>query len=72
MMQAQALPGEDINTRNPTFVHIIGRLKPGVTPDAARAELKTMARRLEEEYPITSRNIGIDIFPIWKLSLIHI
>jgi macrolide transport system ATP-binding/permease protein len=66
MMQAQALPGEDINTRNPTFVHIIGRLKPGVTPDAARAELKTMARRLEEEYPITSRNIGIDIFPIWK------
>jgi predicted permease len=66
MMQSQALPGEDINIRNPTFVHIIGRLKPGVTPDAARAELKTMARHLEEEYPTTSRNIGIDVFPIWK------
>jgi predicted permease len=66
MMQPQALPGEDLDTRNPTFVHILGRLKPGVTPDAARAELKTMARRLEEEYPITSRNIGIDVVPIWK------
>jgi macrolide transport system ATP-binding/permease protein len=66
MMQPQALPGEDLNSRNPTFVHIAGRLKPGVTPDAARAELKTVARRLEQEYPITTRNIGIDVAPIWK------
>jgi macrolide transport system ATP-binding/permease protein len=66
MMQPQALPGEDLDTRNPTFVHIVARLKPGVTADAARAELKTMARHFEEEYPITSRNIGIDVLPIWK------
>ena len=31
MMQPQILPGEDMEERWPTFVHIMGRLKPGVT-----------------------------------------
>ena len=30
--------------------HVVGRLRPGVTPERARAELSAVARRLEAEY----------------------
>lgn len=66
MMQPQVLPFENIEARNPTFVHIMGRLKPGVTPAQAQADLSTIAGNLAREYPTTSENVGVYVAPVWK------
>jgi predicted permease len=66
MMQPQALPGEDIEQRSPTFVHIMGRLRPGVTMAQAQAEMATIAGNLAREYPDTNKNIGVALAPVWK------
>ncbi len=66
MMQPQALPGEDIEERSPTFVHIMGRLRPGVTMAQAQAEMGTIAGNLAREYPDTNKNIGVSLAPVWK------
>jgi predicted permease len=66
MMQPQALPGEDIEQRSPTFVHIMGRLRPGVTMAQAQAEMATIAGNLAREYPNTNKNIGVALAPVWK------
>jgi predicted permease len=66
MMQPQALPAEDIEERSPTFVHIMGRLAPGVTIAQAQAEMATIAGHLAREYPNTDKNVGIQVLPVWK------
>jgi predicted permease len=66
MMQPQVLPGESLDIRNPTFIHIMGRLKPGVTLEQARAEVATIARQLQQQYPDTNRNVGGYVCPVWQ------
>jgi len=66
MMQPQALPGEDLEIRNPTFIHMMGRLKPGVTLAQARAEMSTLARQLERQYPNTNKDVGAYVNPVWQ------
>jgi len=39
----------------------IGRLKPGVTAQQAKANLNAIAKRLEEQYPDSNRKIGADV-----------
>jgi predicted permease len=39
-------------------MYAIGRLKPGVTVEAARNELRAIAARLETQYPTTNTNFG--------------
>jgi macrolide transport system ATP-binding/permease protein len=65
MMQPQVLPGEDIEERWPTFVHIMGRLKPGVTIAQAQAEMKTLAADFQKEYPLAEKHVGIFVTPVW-------
>lgn len=53
-MHAQALPGPFealFNLRRFRITNTFGRLKPGVTPAQANADLKTIASRLEQQYP---------------------
>ncbi len=66
MMQPQALPAEDIEQRSPTFVHIMGRLRPGVTMAQAQADMATIAGNLAREYPDTNKNVGVSVAPVWK------
>ncbi|HEY0158742.1 MAG TPA: ABC transporter permease [Thermoanaerobaculia bacterium] len=42
---------EDFEDRNDNYLEVVGRLAPGVTFEQARAELDTIATRLNEQYP---------------------
>jgi putative ABC transport system permease protein len=42
---------EMVNNRDSHFVRMVGRTKPGVTIQQCDAELKTIASRLEKQYP---------------------
>jgi putative ABC transport system permease protein len=46
------------------MLFVWGRLKPGVTVDQARAEMKAIAARLANEYPSTNAGASISITPL--------
>jgi putative ABC transport system permease protein len=50
---------DDMQSRGAHFMNVIGRLKPDVTIDGARAELSSIATRLESQYPDTNKGWGI-------------
>jgi putative ABC transport system permease protein len=47
--------------RGAHFLHVIGRLKPGVTTEQAQAEADAIAARLEQQYPDTNTHKGINV-----------
>ena len=51
-------------SRGNFWLSVVGRLKPGVTVDRARAELSTIATRLATEYPATNAKLGVTIIPL--------
>jgi putative ABC transport system permease protein len=42
----------------------VGRLKPNVTIDQARIDLRLVQARLAEQYPDTDRDIGVELSPL--------
>ena len=50
--------------RSHRHVRAIARLKPGVTVEQARADIGVIARRLEQEHPLTNRNRGATVVSI--------
>jgi putative ABC transport system permease protein len=46
------------------FIRAIGRLKDGVSLEQARAELDTIAARLEQQYPVSNVNQGVRAVPL--------
>ena len=68
MMQPEVLPGENIEQRAPTFVHIAGRLRPGVTIAQAQSEFTTIAAHLAHEYPNPNigNGVGVYVAPVWR------
>jgi predicted permease len=46
-----------------TWLGVFGRLKDGVSPEAAQAEFSTIAERLAMEYPETNEGVGATIEP---------
>ena len=46
------------------MLFVWGRLKPGVTVDQARTEMKTIAARLEKEYPATNARASVSVTPL--------
>ena len=45
----------------------IGRLKPGVSVETARAEIVSIARQLEQEYPNTNSGNGATVRPLFEV-----
>ena len=45
----------------------LGRLKPGVTLETASAEMVTIARQLEQEYPATNSGNGASVEPLFEV-----
>ena len=66
-MQAQFDAGlYKLEDRGARWIEGFVRLKPGVTPEQAQAEISAVAKRLETDYPETNRGRGIRLFPLWQ------
>jgi putative ABC transport system permease protein len=50
--------------RTARFLQVIGRVKPGVTLDAAQADLSVVADRLAQAYPETNKDWGVLVEPL--------
>jgi putative ABC transport system permease protein len=50
--------------RGSAYWAVVGRLKPGVALEHARAEADSIAAALAREYPRTNANVGIRILPL--------
>jgi putative ABC transport system permease protein len=51
-------------TRNNAILRVVARLQPGMMPVQAQAELATIARRLEQEFPQSNRGRGVNLVPL--------
>lgn len=57
-------PDERMSSRSGRYVRAIGRLQSGVTIGQARAELASIAERLEREHPIDNLGAGVFVAPL--------
>jgi predicted permease len=55
--------------RRAHYVRVVARLQPGVTPEAADAELQTVVRQLQVEYPVTNKVMGADLVPLHEFLI---
>ncbi|MGI8565502.1 MAG: ABC transporter permease, partial [Pyrinomonadaceae bacterium] len=51
-------------TRNDHGISAVGRLKPGVTLEQAQADISAVARRIEEQHPVTNEGMGVNLIPL--------
>ena len=58
------IPPELAASRTRTTLRIVARLAPGVSIDAARAELRAVAASLAQAHPDTNRLRGADVVPL--------
>jgi predicted permease len=56
--------GNWLDERRARGLHLMGRLKPGVSTSKARAEIQTIARRTAQIYPESNEGIGATLLPI--------
>lgn len=49
---------------NHAGTYVIGRLKPGIQIETARAQLVSIGQRLGHEYPQTNTGIGVNVVPL--------
>jgi predicted permease len=61
---AQWAPPAAMASRGDRGFDVLGRLKPGVTLEAAQAEADTVAARLARQYPATNEARGIEVSPL--------
>lgn len=52
---------QDELDRGRHFMDVMGRLKPGISLQAARAEMDTIGRQLAAAYPDSNRNLGVTL-----------
>lgn len=64
-----ALDNKYAQARQNTWYRGIGRLRPGVTVDQARANLDAVQARLGEQYPETDRALGVDVVSLKEAAV---
>jgi predicted permease len=58
--------GYKLEDRGARWIEGYAFLKPGVTRQQAQAELNSIARGLEKDFPETNRGHDVQLFPLWK------
>ena len=53
---------QNYENRDDNYLEAVGRLRPGVTMDQARADLQVVAERLARDYPETNGDAGFSFF----------
>ncbi|HET7786293.1 MAG TPA: ABC transporter permease [Myxococcales bacterium] len=61
-------PGDNLNTHNNYFLAMVGKLRPGVTVEAARAGLRKFSAELQAEFP-ESRGLGFAVTPMREIMV---
>jgi putative ABC transport system permease protein len=59
-----AFTAEEAASRGNHYLEVIGRMKPGVTLEQARAEMATIMARLAQQYPEDNTRIGTVVNPL--------
>ncbi|HEX8163400.1 MAG TPA: ABC transporter permease [Pyrinomonadaceae bacterium] len=59
-----AFTQQEAARRGSHFLEVIARLKPGVTLEQARAEMSTIAGRLQQQYPAENTELGAAVVPL--------
>ena len=57
-------PAKLAGSRAAVYLNVIGRLKPGVGLDAARADMRGIAARLERDFPDANAGLGAGVVPL--------
>jgi predicted permease len=63
-MAAQAAPGEDLASREASWLELVGRLEPGVSRPQAQAGLAAIMSGLAREHSLALRGAGVDMRPM--------
>jgi putative ABC transport system permease protein len=50
--------------RRAHWLSVVARLKPGVTPETANAQLQAVVKRLQQDYPETNTSMGAGMTPL--------
>jgi len=56
--------GNGLEYRSARWLHVLARLRPGVSLPQARVEIQTIARRLAQSYPQSNAGISTTLVPI--------
>ena len=59
-------PAIDYRTRTGRYLTAVARLKPGVTPARAQADMGAIARRLEAAHPVFNTGWGANVVPMYE------
>ncbi|HVF91699.1 MAG TPA: ABC transporter permease, partial [Blastocatellia bacterium] len=72
-MWAPRVSGEiDRRRRGATYLKVIARLKPGVTVEQARSEMKLIASGLADQYPQTNAEMSASVVPLSEQMVGHL
>ncbi|MGI9182538.1 MAG: ABC transporter permease [Longimicrobiaceae bacterium] len=63
------LPPQALESRGSNWMTVMGRLRPGVSLEAAQAEMSGIARRLEEQYPEIQEGRGVLLRPVREVVI---
>ncbi len=58
------MTAKGLSQRGSHWANAIGRLKPGVSPEAALSDLSTIAGRLEQQFPDSNHKTGAVVVPL--------
>src|SRR4030095_4972501 len=50
------------------YNRVVGRLKPGVSIEQARAEMNVISARLAKQYPESSIDVGVKVAPLSEIA----
>jgi putative ABC transport system permease protein len=64
LLRLESRIGGENNRGNHPGIYVVGRMKPGVTPERARADVKAIAARLAEKYPNSNAKQSMTVEPL--------